>query len=388
MSRRTSYLMASVIAVSTFSMQALPVFAQETVVAEQNSIEIHTAQDFVNVYLSTVVEGEEGPSYTLFTTIDESNYLSVLAAQNYLQSLASDSTIDMTTQAILPKSEEQKAIDAQLKQEIEAYLETINYASMLESAQAIVAAQEQVEQPEVVEEEIVEEEQLEDVSDMLESEKRVVAAPRMLFARTLNTPTVEEKVEPSVEAKPEVKEEAKVEPKVELKEEVKAQAKEEAKVEAKVETKEETKQEAVQTPTVSNPKNTKSTSDTSEAQKFVQTYLTSSTGVVYAAGNTVNYQNILNSLSAWNKLTTAQQNEVNSILSTRANTSYAQLLQDAQTIKANGGTTQNTSYDYTAPYAHVNTGVHSNTSFYSLLCFVSLFVMGMITKRKKESASN
>lgn len=127
------------------------------------------------------------------------------------------------------------------------------------------------------------------------------------------------------------------------------------------------------TPTTLSTQTTTST----EAQNFIDTYLTSSAGNVYTQANSLNYRNILNGLSTWNKLTAATRNDINAILKTRVGKTYQTLLKEAQTIQFNG-------VSQTAAGGRVNTATQSNAGLYGALMGLSVGLFGLFFKKKKE----
>lgn len=121
------------------------------------------------------------------------------------------------------------------------------------------------------------------------------------------------------------------------------------------------------------------TEDTT-AQSFVNTYLTSSSGNVYAKANSLNYRNILNGLSSWNQLTSAQRSAVNSILNKNVGKTYQTLLKEAQQLQYNGvvsTTTGNAS-------RRVNTATETQTGLYGALMGMSIALAGFIARKRKE----
>lgn len=119
------------------------------------------------------------------------------------------------------------------------------------------------------------------------------------------------------------------------------------------------------------------TTTSTEAQNFIDTYLTSSAGNVYTQANSLNYRNILNGLSTWNKLTAATRNDINAILKTRVGKTYQTLLKEAQTIQFNG-------VSQTAAGGRVNTATQSNAGLYGALMGLSVGLFGLFFKKKKE----
>ena len=117
----------------------------------------------------------------------------------------------------------------------------------------------------------------------------------------------------------------------------------------------------------------------SGAQSFVDTYLTSSMGAIYTKANSVNYNNILNGLSSWNKLSASERNQVNAILRNSVGKTYQNLLQEAQAIKAG--------YVMESPTVYVNTATQNNTGLWALICSMSASMMAFLFKKSKEESN-
>ena len=139
----------------------------------------------------------------------------------------------------------------------------------------------------------------------------------------------------------------------------------------------ESKQETVNLETVSTTLPTQTTTTSTEAQNFIDTYLTSSAGNVYTQANSLNYRNILNGLSTWNKFTAATRSDVNAILKTRVGKTYQTLLKEAQTIQFNG-------VSQTVAGGSINTATQSNAGLYGALMGLSVGLFGLFFKKKKE----
>lgn len=139
----------------------------------------------------------------------------------------------------------------------------------------------------------------------------------------------------------------------------------------------ESKQETVNLETVSTTLPTQTTTTSTEAQNFIDTYLTSSAGNVYTQANSLNYRNILNGLSTWNKFTAATRSDVNAILKTRVGKTYQTLLKEAQTIQFNG-------VSQTVSGGSINTATQSNAGLYGALMGLSVGLFGLFFKKKKE----
>lgn len=139
----------------------------------------------------------------------------------------------------------------------------------------------------------------------------------------------------------------------------------------------ESKQEKANLETVSTMLPTQTTTTSTEAQNFIDTYLTSSAGNVYTQANSLNYRNILNGLSTWNKFTAATRSDVNAILKTRVGKTYQTLLKEAQTIQFNG-------VSQTVAGGSINTATQSNAGLYGALMGLSVGLFGLFFKKKKE----
>ena len=112
------------------------------------------------------------------------------------------------------------------------------------------------------------------------------------------------------------------------------------------------------------------TSASTTEQAFVNTYLTSSTGVVYERANYTNYQRILSSKSAWDQLSASEKIQVNSILTKRISKTYTKLYNEAKAMDV--------------PTTNVNTAVADQYVSYTVLC--GMAVIGMISVRKKTKS--
>lgn len=139
----------------------------------------------------------------------------------------------------------------------------------------------------------------------------------------------------------------------------------------------ESKQETANLETVTTTLPTQTTTTSTEAQNFIDTYLTSSAGNVYTQANSLNYRNILNGLSTWNKFTAATRSDVNAILKTRVGKTYQTLLKEAQTIQFNG-------VSQTVTGGSINTATQSNAGLYGALMGLSVGLFGLFFKKKKE----
>lgn len=416
MKRRTSNMIASVLSVSALGIQALPIFAQAVV--QETTIEVNTVQDFLNEYLSIKTEwidvyGNVNVTYTPITYVDDSNYGIVLLAKGFYDSLSANVTFVADGQFYVPKTKEEMDKDLALKAKIDEYFFLDNYFfRLVDDAviknQEIIAAEEleRQQQEELLKqtEEQQEEETKKDfnfISDSnenspqlgVESEggtevetesvgsldevdkKEIVKVNEgaTLAIEAGNSNSLLEMAKPVIEV-----EEEKVE--LESSDALAAPVVEEAEMEIEIDqpalvhveevelTIEEAAVMVVDTPTI-----LMENSPSKDAQDFVGTYLTSSQGIIYAQANQVNYQTILNSLSAWNKLSQTDKDQVNSILQNKVGKTYQTLLQEAQTIKS-GGIPINPG---------VQTGVENNAGLYATLCGVSAVVFGFITRKKE-----
>ena len=116
---------------------------------------------------------------------------------------------------------------------------------------------------------------------------------------------------------------------------------------------------------------TSGVSDTNTtAQAFIQTYLTSATGVIYTSATVSNCQNILNSKSAWEQLSQTEKISVNSILNNKIKKTYNKLLLEAQSLTS------------TSSSSSVRTSSATNIASYSVLLGTS--VIGIISVMKKK----
>ena len=121
--------------------------------------------------------------------------------------------------------------------------------------------------------------------------------------------------------------------------------------------------QSVQTPS---PKAT-----TSAADNFIKTYLTSASGNVFTTANYLNYQKILSAMPSWLKLSSPDQKAVNAELKNKVGKTYQKLLQEAQNLKMNSGTS-------------INTATNTDSTLYTWLCVMSLGMLTFVTKRLRK----
>ena len=399
MKRRTSNTIASVLAVAALGIPALPILAQGTL--EQGvQVEINTVQDFLNEYLSTKivtydVYGQMNVTYNPITFVDDSNYLMVLTAKNFYDSLSFNVEYVVNGNYYVPKSDEKMASDARLKTEIDAYFYANNdYFTILvndamakdaqiKEAEALAAqaeleaqAQQTVESTPSTEVESASEDEttventdsyvLEDV----QADDYVITTEDNEVEEELEMP-ISEAANMAIQAENAsslIEEVELVQPEI-IEESITEEA--QASVEVEMEEPLTIEQAAIMPIETIEQENSVSTT----AQDFVKTYFTSSAGNIYTQANSVNYTTILNSLSAWNALSQDDKDQVNSILQNAVGKNYQTLLQEAQNIKYNGGT--NSTY--------VSTGVNTNAGIYAVLCGISAAVFGLISKRKETT---
>lgn len=131
--------------------------------------------------------------------------------------------------------------------------------------------------------------------------------------------------------------------------------------------------------TTSVAKKSSSSSEDATAQKFIDTYLTSSAGNVYTQANSLNYTNIINGLPEWTKFSSSQKEAVNAILKSKVGKTYQTLLKEAQQIQYNGVTSS-----YTGKSTKVNTAVGNESGFYGALMGASVAIGIFITRKRKE----
>ena len=129
--------------------------------------------------------------------------------------------------------------------------------------------------------------------------------------------------------------------------------------------------------TDSTTENTSSNDDTTSSNKntvdttalsFIQTYLTSPTGVIYSQANDLNAQNILNSKSAWDDLSKEDKISVNGTLNSKVRKTYNKLYIEAQNVNETSGS--------------VHTG--ASTSLVSYTVMIGTSVLGIISVLKKK----
>lgn len=103
-----------------------------------------------------------------------------------------------------------------------------------------------------------------------------------------------------------------------------------------------------------------------KALAFIQTYLTSSTGVVYSQATSMNAQNILNSKSAWEQLSREAKIAVNTNLNKKIKKTYNKLYLEAQSFSSQS----------------IHTGNGTSVVSYSVMLGTS--VLGVISVLKKK----
>ena len=378
MRRGLSSTIASVLAVATLGIPTLPI----TATGETEQIVINTAQDFVDVYLSyktvTFVDMTEVDTYTLFTSVDESNYLSVLAAKNYYDSLSYDykSMVDQSGLSVtVMKTDQEKANDLFLQQQIDALLayDLIDLNTWVLTANDInTKILQEIEQQQLAQQESeqqVVEENVEETEEIVESEQDVQTEEVVLEQEVVEEAAFAQAQESVLEMN------AAASIVLDKQDNEVANLLKESVLEASVEQVEVSESVTTDKQLTAQPATTRlnESSSSTTAQTFVSTYLTSSAGNIYTQANSTNYQYILNGLSAWNNLSTTDKEQVNSILQNKVGKTYQTLLQEAQTIKygGSGGT-------------YVNTGAETYTSLYAWMCGISAALFGLILSRKKE----
>lgn len=361
MKHKLEYTIASVLAVSSLGLQTLPLYAQEMNIVEQEPVEIKTAKDFKEQFLCLkkieIKDGKEEISYQLIETIDDTNYEQILAGKLFYEQLSLDVSIETKDQSKALKEE----IDALFKNEEEP----IDFEGMVQKA---IEINEQIDQEESEKvEETEEKEEQKETEDKKEAEEE-------------ETEDKQEEVEEEQEEKPVVQEETEVLPVAAFTLKNDSQSLLEPvvqpvihkEVQPEVQPVVLQEQKLVQT-------EVKQETKSSGAQSFVDTYLTSSMGAIYTKANSVNYNNILNGLSAWNKLSASERNQVNAILRNSVGKTYQNLLQEAQAIKAG--------YVMESPTVYVNTATQNNTGLWALICSMSAAMMAFLFKKSKEESN-
>lgn len=361
MKHKLEYTIASVLAVSSLGLQTLPLYAQEMNIVEQGPVEIKTAKDFKEQFLCLkkieIKDGKEEISYQLIETIDDTNYEQILAGKLFYEQLSLDVSIETKDQSKALKEE----IDALFKNEeepidfdgmVQKAIEINEQIDQEESEKVEETTEEKQEDVDTTEEEKdvedkKEQKEQEDVQEDIQEEKKE-EVPEIVEPLPVSTFTLRQSVQPLLESEvqPVILQEA--QPAV---------------------------QQEVKVLQVQSTQTTKSTA----AQSFVDTYLTSSMGAIYTKANSVNYNNILNGLSAWNKLSASDRNQVNTILRNSVGKTYQNLLQEAQAIKAG--------YVMESPTIYVNTATQNNAGLWALICSMSASMMAFLFKKSKEESN-
>lgn len=434
MKRKLVYTLAGTVALSSVSAANVAmVFANENTVKVEQTIQIKSAQEFVNKYCSLQKMDTKGNlinEYELITTITEKNYQVILSGKTVYDTL-SDSL----------KQEVNALIQKQLANVISPTYTT--YDGMVAAAQnmdaSIKQAQEQTKtdsnstitpenketnvQPQIPTEEkketSSEEIKKEDTSEQVTKEDTSKEETKKEDSKENTSEATKEDSSNKVDKE----EDAAAKEAVATKEDVvvidntftvdanevqfidnkyaittmdlfpevvsyttgieKAASTETEKVEVEVPVTLETLSQPVVTQaqevTTTNVAKEKSTSSDTSAQDFVDTYLTSSAGNVYTQANSLNYTNIINGLSDWTKLSSSQREAVNAILKKKVGKTYQTLLKEAQQIQYNGVTSS-----YTGKSTKVNTAVGNESGFYGALMGISIAVGAFLTRKRKE----
>ncbi len=105
-----------------------------------------------------------------------------------------------------------------------------------------------------------------------------------------------------------------------------------------------------------------------KALAFIQTYLTSSTGVVYSQATSINAQNILNSKSAWEQLSKDTKIAVNTNLMKKVKKTYNKLYLEAQSFSSQT----------------ILTGTSTSLVSYSVMLGTSLLGVISVLKKKEQ----
>lgn len=106
-----------------------------------------------------------------------------------------------------------------------------------------------------------------------------------------------------------------------------------------------------------------------KALAFIQTYLTSSTGVVYSQATSMNAQNILNSKSAWEQLNKEAKIAVNTNLNKKIKKTYNKLYLEAQSFSSQT----------------IHTGASTSVVSYSVMLGTSLIGVISVLKKKEKN---
>ena len=108
-------------------------------------------------------------------------------------------------------------------------------------------------------------------------------------------------------------------------------------------------------------------------ESFIKTYLTSSSGNVYAMANSYNYQKILSGMTSWMRLSAADRSAVNVELVSKGSKKYPELVKEAQTFSMN-----------TKKSGLINTSTNTNATLYTWLCAMSLGMLTFVIKRLRK----
>ena len=109
------------------------------------------------------------------------------------------------------------------------------------------------------------------------------------------------------------------------------------------------------------------------AENFIKTYLTSSSGNVFAMANSYNYQKILSGMPSWMQLSAADRSAVNAELVSKGGKNYRELVKEAQTYSMN-----------TRKSGLINTATNTNVTLYAWLCAMSLGMLTFVLKRLRK----
>ncbi|MDD7280936.1 MAG: hypothetical protein PUH10_02965 [Erysipelotrichaceae bacterium] len=414
MKHKSRYMIASLLAVSSLTIQSLPVLAQETVKEESEEIEIKSAKDFKEQFLSIKEvkkeKDKEIVSYSLIEEVDETNYFQLLNGKLFYEELKLDEKengklieeIDKMLVSLKEDKEHPFDFDQMLEKavEINEKIEKEKEESEKDESDEKESEDEkdsedkkdsddkESEEKESEDEKDLDEDQDEsedkkDVEDKKDSEEKKDSDDKKSEEKDSENKKDSDDKE-SDKNDSESKEEV-VEKELEPQEFVLQNPLSIEQTETKIVQEQvapanilsysvETKQEMTVKPQAVSKQNTIS----STSQTFINTYLTSQAGYVYTKANSLNYNNILNGLSAWNKLSSAQRNEVNTVLRQTVGKTYQKLLQEAQTIKAGGVVVD------AKPQTYVNTGVQNSKNLWTLLCAICASGMCLLFKQNKN----
>lgn len=423
----SAMVLASMPCVDSFVVSAKTVPMLEV---QPEKIEIKTAQDFINAFCSLRKVDEQGKlleEYILITEVTEKNYEPILKGVPVFESLKEEMKVEIdkalelqwNQAALLDKTNIKKEakyktykdlVEAVTKIDQELFPE--KYDPTIQPEDGMIIAPIVPETPLPEENKPTEENKDPSKEENKEPSKEdnKPAEENKKPSKEENKPTEEDKESSKEENKPveENKDEQKPEenkPEVEedrlLEEEVpmlpvypivKP-------VEENPENKEETQPAlavlALETPVVEEkiepvvqenlkvePQKLEERKMSSKAKAFIDAYLRSSTGQIYASANELNYKNILNGLSSWNKLTSSQKNEVNDTLKKQSGKTYQALLKEAQRLQLSGITTSKPIPQKVPNRVH--TATENNAGLYGLLMGASIAVAGLLIKKKKE----